>query len=252
MKKIISLIVLSSALFVTACSTNKKCHDCKEWIERYSRIIVEREAKAERISRALTLQKRTNQLGGAAIRQDAYVHVLAPENKIHSLKSADQYSIEHNQYVYGIDFEDFISNAADWDNTSYRLIANDKELILVEKDANTNNSIKPVVLNNIQSNEQLKKSRWARYCNFGFQMNEKDFKFVMLEKYQVPEKFRNQCKIPNFNYEEYIAAWDNFCNIKQLTDKEKTIIAATQRPSKLRESCTAIIIQKKLLHEFSK
>lgn len=222
-----------STITLTACSSAPACNaSCRAFIANYSRVIVEREVKAIRVEREATLRMRTNQLGGAAIRGNGFVHVLDVQGKCTALnESADRWSQTHNSFA-GMDFSDFISVMGEWDNSCQMPL--NFEIKEVVKNSNSDGL---VVLNS----QKMNNARWERYCNYGTQMNENDFIYAEKHHYDYQnDGYFSTCNKPEFSYTEYLSAWDKFCNILQMTDKEQKIVKMTVRPKKLYKTCKAL------------
>ena len=226
------------------------CNDpeCQAFYARYTRIIIEREEKISRVTREPTLRMRKNQLGGAAIRQNAWVHVLDTEGN-YTLESASDYVQEHNLSVFGIDFDEFVSIMSDWDDTVYLPVNGDLRNIITRRagdvqkrdpapsSASSASAGGPNVLNA----EKVKMGRWERYCSGGLHMNEGDWQFVREQNYEVPQAYRNICTRPDYTYDDYLDAWRSFCNVRHLTAKQKKIVKTTVRPKSLfGDQCRAL------------
>lgn len=250
----LAAVSLSLIPLVSGCSGRHDlsggCNDpeCQAFYAKYTRIITEREEKISRVSREPTLRMRKNQLGGAAIRQNAWVHVLDTEGN-YTLESASDYVQEHNLTVFGIDYEEFISIMSDWDDTQYLPVNGDLKNIITKRTgqdiparrdpvpASGSAAGDPTVLNA----EKVKMGRWERYCSGGLRMNEGDWLFVRDQNYDVPQAYRNICTRPDYTYEDYLDAWHSFCNVRHLTEKQKKIVKTTVRPKSLfGDQCRAL------------
>lgn len=237
-RNLISLAIIS--VITSACSSSSDCHslDCENFYKSYTKTIIEKENKLSRTNKINTLRLRTKQLGGAAIRQEGYVHVLASEGCCEG-KTPLQSDWKHkydNLTVGGLnlDFADAVSILGEWDTTQCLGSKYNKEIAQKITDDSDPKSITIV-------NSTLDMGRWERYCNQGSHMNENDWLFVKENSYQVPEEFEPFCVRPDFTYEEYLAAWESFCNADNKTSKKyMTIIKKTVRPKKLIQNCKII------------
>lgn len=256
MKLSVPVILLAASgalLSVPGCSGRHDlsggCSDpeCQAFYAKYTRIINEREAKVSRVAKEPTLRMRKNQLGGAAIRQNAWVHVLDNEGS-YTIESASDYVQEHNLTVLGIDYDEFISIMSDWDNTEYLPVNGDLRNIITRRTGDA--SAKPAPSSapersdnglNVLNREKVDMGRWERYCSGGLRMNEGDWKFVRERNYEVPQAYRNVCKRPDFTYDDYLEAWHKFCDVRHLTAKQQKIIKTTVRPKSLfDDKCRAL------------
>lgn len=234
-----TVIMISSS--VTACSSSDNCHtgNCDKFYKDYSREIIEKEDKLIRTTRINTLRRRDNQLGGAAVRQEGYVHVLAVEGccegkpPIQSDRN-DKY-LNQNIGGYNLDYADLISVLREWDSSKCAGSEHNRKIAAGISDS----SLKII-------NSDIDLGRWERYCNKGKHMNENDWNFVKKNNYHVPEKFEPYCIRPDFTYDEYINAWESFCNADNKTSKKyMKIVKETVRPQKLIRHC-------KLLNNFER
>ena len=209
-----TVIMISSS--VTACSSSDNCHtgNCDKFYKDYK-------------------------LGGAAVRQEGYVHVLAVEGccegkpPIQSDRN-DKY-LNQNIGGYNLDYADLISVLREWDSSRCAGSEHNRKIAAGISD----NSLKII-------NSDIDLGRWERYCNKGKHMNENDWNFVKKNNYHVPEKFEPYCIRPDFTYDEYINAWESFCNADNKTSKKyMKIVKETVRPQKLIRHC-------KLLNNFER
>lgn len=228
------LLIISSSL--TACSSTDGCYsgNCDQFYKNYSREIIEREEKLKRTTRINTLRLRENQLGGAAVRQGAYVHVLAQEGCCEGKTplQSDRQNKYLNQNIggYNLDYADLISVLGEWDTS--RCLGNQHNKKLAEGIKNKDNQSITIV------NSDINLGRWERYCNKGKHMNENDWHFVQENNYQIPEEFETYCSRPDYTYDEYLAAWESFCNADNKTTKKyMKIVKETVRPHKLLKHC---------------
>lgn len=237
------LAVLMISSTITACSSSGNCHNgnCDKFYKDYSREIIEKEEKLIRTTRVNTLRHRENQLGGAAVRQEAYVHVLAVDGCCEGRPplQSDWKHKYSNMTIggYNLDYADLLSILGEWDTS--RCIGNNHNRKLAEGIKTDDNSI--TILNS-----DINLGRWERYCNQGKHMNENDWVFVKKNNYKVPEEFEPYCIRPDFTYDEYLAAWESFCNADNKTsEKYMKIVKETVRPQKLIRHC-------RLLNNFEK
>lgn len=234
-----TVLMISSS--ITACSSSEGCHKgkCDKFFKDYSREIIEKEDKLIRTTRINTLRRRDNQLGGAAVRQEGYVHVLAVEGccegkpPIQSDRN-DKY-LNQNIGGYNLDYADLISVLGEWDSSRCVGSEHNRKIAAGISDS----SLKII-------NSDIDLGRWERYCNQGKHMNENDWVFVKKNNYKVPEEFEPYCIRPDFTYDEYLAAWHSFCNADNKTsEKFMKIVKETVRPQKLIRHC-------KLLNDFER
>ena len=151
-----TVIMISSS--VTACSSSDNCHtgNCDKFYKDYSREIIEKEDKLIRTTRINTLRRRDNQLGGAAVRQEGYVHVLAVEGccegkpPIQSDRN-DKY-LNQNIGGYNLDYADLISVLREWDSSRCAGSEHNRKIAAGISD----NSLKII-------NSDIDLGRWERY-----------------------------------------------------------------------------------------
>ncbi|KZL22699.1 hypothetical protein PsAD37_03347 [Pseudovibrio sp. Ad37] len=80
--------------------------------------------------------------------------------------------------------------------------------------------------------------RWDRYCNRGHGMDLNDVKFIQRTGVQnVPGSLRATCELPPFDLSEYSKAWSRHCS-GNTTTADQRIVTATQMPYYLKQSCS--------------
>lgn len=156
------------------------------------------------------LAQRDLSLGGAAYRQEGYVHVLDNRKTLSSASKPDPARpmvIKHSGTQ-------------------------------PHKHSRQSSSSASSQYNDQKGYSIYELERWKRYCNRGKDMGAADLRFVQRAGIaNVPSAMSATCQPPSFSLSDYTQAWEQYCRTGQSKLREYEIIARTQMPAQLRGAC---------------
>lgn len=177
--------------FLIGCANTPEPNNSKQQKKSYF--------KHERVDRTLTLSWDNMGLGGAALRQPAYIHVLG-EGTLHKT-----------------------IHTATFPNTQSDDLYNPEKIT--------------VILNEINSSPKkgyslYELSRWRRFCNQGKDMDEADWNFINIQgRDNIPSVFHDHCIPPNHTYKAYVSAWETFCSNAKISSTQRQIVTTSVKPT---------------------
>ena len=226
MKKHILLLTASIAL--AACSSNQMQE------------MVEPELPADNIeltvrplvSRDLAVSWEGQSRGGAAMRQEAYVHVLGNRNTV---AWSDTYQHLNVNGSDGTNGPGSTNSSDTFDHDLNNLFTGSANGSDMEGNNGTGS------YNHAGGNGGRKAgysmyelSRWERFCTNGKGMDQRDWMFVTSEGLNsLPRDVISNCSQPDHSYQEYLGSWHGFCTDKTITDRQKDIVRNSVRPTDL-------------------
>lgn len=205
-------LIFAGIAFVAGCATTPEPNEAVI----SHRVDQAEEIKSERVSRGLTLSWENTGLGGAAIRQPAYVHVLG-EGNLH-------------ESVHAASFTQVSNEGAEPATVVFAL----NEIDTASKDKREGIEGQAYSLYEMQ--------RWERFCDNGKNMDEADWLFVTKQggMEQLPSILLASCKAPAHNYKSYLAAWVGFCTGASITSHQRDIVRHSVRPKSEVNPCAAL------------
>lgn len=165
--------------------------------------------------RQLTVAWEPTARGGAAIRQGAYVHVLADPEQPKAVAPAESTAIpagvnkpEDGEMLSKEDSTESIAEAL----RSFSAIQKSQGISLYEV------------------------ARWERYCDNGNGMDETDWLFILkADPANIPKSISDSCAPPEHSYGGYISAWTEFCQMEDPSRASRNIVRDSVKPKSISE-----------------
>jgi hypothetical protein len=235
--------------------------------------VVRVETKQERVTRDLTLSWDNMGRGGAALRQPAYVHVLGhgnvaaarseavlptggdrPYSEEDALEAVNQ--IDSAGRAAGGAAGKAVGKAAANAASGSESTNGHADTTGVKPNGSSENepssvgsegsSPRPSSGNKATGHGRTGYSlyelaRWERFCEGGAGMDEADWLFVTKQggAGNVPSTL-DTCTAPNYDYQDYLAAWTGFCTNSDITSAQRNIVRHSVRPSSRVNPCEAL------------
>nr|BET98791.1 hypothetical protein TCT1_37120 [Xenorhabdus sp. TCT-1] len=169
--------------------------------------------KPARVSRELSMAWDNMGLGGAALRQPGYIHVLGDGNVSATMNKVKDDSAGSDKTPAGIKQHGDVNEAIN----TFKSMNKGKGYSLYEL------------------------SRWERYCDGGKGMDEHDWRFVEAEgTTNIPKDVVTGCIPPTHTYQDYLNAWTHFCTSQAVTDADRRIVRESVRPYSVVNPCKAL------------
>lgn len=184
-------------------------------------------ADASPTSRSLTLAYDHIGPGGAAMRQPGYVHVVHTDfNTLrqHMAHLSDEAMVAHLTDQAGLTD----TEARDAIDT-LRAMTPTSAPEAVDWEAG-----------DTMGYSMYEMSRWGRYCDSGRGMDEPDWRFVRGQDRARALDLMPNCQPPAHDYQDYLRAWERFCESSGPSAQELAIVRDSVRPQSIVRDCKAL------------
>ena len=212
------LVVFVGLAILAGCSSTKNIPP----IEAQKQIEAQKKQN-RRVDRGLNVSYEDLGLGGAAFNKPDYIHVLGPSSLVANNESA---LIEQQKNIEQKNIEKNIEQQKNKNDSNMK---------------NTISEYSSGVKGKGYSLYEL--SRWERFCDSGNGMDERDWLFIEKEKGEtgsIPSDLVGQCNPPQHTYQDYLAAWTQFCTSQKMTNEQRKIVRSSTRPFTVVNPCKAI------------
>lgn len=183
--------------------------------------------RGQRTSRGLTLSFSNAGQGGAAMREPGYVHVVSTDFNI------------LRKRMQGLSDDAMVKHLMDTAGLS-ETEARDAIDALKSMEPSENRHARDWITSDPQGYSMYEISRWTRFCDNGEGMDEDDWRFVTGEgRSNVPDLITN-CEVPSHDYDDYLRAWERFCEMEGASQRDLSIVRDSVRPQSTVPDCKAL------------